>query len=283
MKPYVIMRSYNDLPLLAQTLKMLHRQDHPFELIVFDNASTDGSVGEIRRYTDRIEHVPKGEYVPGRVLNRGMELSEGELTVFLNSDCTPQDDSWLTSLLAGFGENGTAAVFSRQIPRPDCTVLLAKDIEATFGDGSRQRFWRHCFSMASSAIRRSVWEQMPFDEGLQYSEDVDWTWRARQRGKTIRYVPDSIAMHSENYGLRKFYRRHYGEGRAEAHIFDWPPWERSLLRYSILPYVRQVVSDCRHCARRLAIGSALYSPAVRLAQLLGRRAGFRAGWRERTT
>ncbi len=281
MPPCIIMRSHNDMPLIAETLAMLHKQDHPFELIVLDNASTDGTLEEVKKYTDRVIHIPAGAYVPGRVLNQGMAASHGELVVFLNSDCTPQHETWLRRLLAGFTDERVAAVFGRQIPRPDCHPLYAKDTEQTYGDGTRQQRWRHCFSMAASAIRRSVWEAMPFDEHLQYSEDIEWTWRARQRGYTIRYVPDAVVMHSHNYTWRQFYQRHYGEGKAEALIFDWSPWERSFLRYSLLPYVRQVLSDGVYCLARGHLSAALYSPILRLAQLLGRRAGFREGWKER--
>jgi len=184
----------------------------------------------------------------------------------------------LDELLAGFGDEfgaeKVAAVFGRQMARPDCRPLMAKDTEETYGDGSRQRFWRHCFSMAVSAIRRSVWERLPFNEDLQYSEDIDWTWRARACGYGIRYAAGARVIHSHNYTLRQFYTRHFGEGRAEARIFEWSPWERSLVRYSLLPYLSQVSSDWKYCAAHLLAGEALYSPLLRMAQLAGRRRGF---------
>ena len=275
MKQCIIMRSYNDMPLIADTLAMVSRQNIPFELISLDNESTDGTIREIEKYADRIVNVPRGTYVPGRVLNQGMEISHGEFVVFLNSDCTPQNKFWLKNLLAGFTDDNVAAVFGRQIPRPDCHPIFAKDTEDTYGDGSWQKYWRHCFSMASSAIRRSVWEKIKFDEEVQYSEDIDWTWRARQNGYEIRYAADSIVMHSHNYTLGQFYKRHYGEGRAEAVIFDWSPWEQSFVRYSLLPYIRQIINDEKYCLSRCYLGACLYSPVLRFAQLLGRRAGFK--------
>lgn len=280
MTPCIVMRSHNDMPLIQETLEALHRQDHPFRLMAFDNDSTDGTLEELKRYTADIETVPRGTYVPGRILNRGMAMSTEERVVFLNSDCTPQHPEWLRNLLRSFDADRVAAVFGRQIPRPGCHPLLAKDTENTYGDGSRQAYWRHCFSMAASAIDRSVWEKMPFREEIQYSEDIDWTWRARLNGWHIRYVPDAVVMHSHNYTLKQFYRRHYGEGKAEAIIFNWSPWERSLLRYSLAPYVSQVMSDIRYSVVKGILGAAVYSPVLRMAQLLGRRKGFRAGLQE---
>ena len=270
------------MPLLAETLDAVKTQTFPYELIALDNESTDGSVDELKKHTENIINIPAGTYIPGKVLNLAMEASHGELVVFLNSDCAPQHETWLENLLKGFNSDKVAAVFGRQIPRPDCDTLMVKDTEATFGDGSRQKFWRHCFSMASSAIRRSVWEQMRFNEDIQYSEDIDWSWRARQKGYEIKYVPDSIVMHSHNYSLRRYYRRQYGEGRAEAEIFGWSDWQRSLLRYSILPFGRSVLSDWKYCLKRGAFGSMIYSPFWRLSQLLGRKKGFNTGWREKS-
>lgn len=273
----VIMRCHNDMPLLAQTLAMLEKQDHPYRLIALDNASTDGSRQELKRYAHQLVHIPAGEYVPGRVLNQGVALAQSDIVVFLNSDCTPLNERWLSNLLAGFADERVGAVFGRQMPRPDCLPWYARDTEETYGDGRNQARWRHCFSLASSALRRSLWEALPFDESLQYSEDIDMSWRLRQAGYDIRYVADSVVVHSHNYTLKQFWKRHYGEGMAEAQIFEWSPWQRHWLRYSLMPFVRQVERDVRWCAERGLLRQAWQAPGVRLAQMLGRRAGFQHG------
>ena len=284
MKPWVVMRARNDMPLVAETLDMLRRQNLPHRLAVFDNGSTDGTRERAAAQADLVVDVPEGTYVPGRVLNQAMEATDGETVAFLNSDCTPLDGDWLARLLADVDESGqprVAATFGRQVPRPDCLPLFAKDTENTFGDGSLQRYWKHCFSMASSAIRRSVWQERPFNEAIQYSEDIEWTWTVRQMGYEIRYAAESQVYHSHNYTLKQWYRRQFGEGKADAHIFDWPAWDRSWLRYSLLPCARQIVSDCRYSLRAGEVGAAYLSPMLRGAQLLGRRRGFAAGWKER--
>ena len=310
MKTCIVMRSSNDMPLIAETLDGLSRQSQPFELVAMDNESTDGTREELAKYTDRIVTIPKGTYIPGQVLNKGMEVTEGEFVVFLNSDCTPVDDSFLGNMLKGFVDEKVAAVFGRQIPRPqakgkdwkapqgvgsdalvkvfghglpekDCWLLHAKDTEETFGDGSRQKYWPVCFSMASSAVRRSVWEQIAFDNDLRALEEIEWVKRLQENGYQTRYVEDSVVIHSHNYSLDQFYKRNFVGGEAEAQIFDWSPWARSLFRYSLLPYARQIVSDWKYCLPRGGIGTALYSPVMRMVQLVGRRNGFKAGWKER--
>jgi GT2 family glycosyltransferase len=280
----IVMRSYNDMPLVVETLEAIRAQSVSARLTVFDNSSTDGTREAAEKIADAVFDVPKGKYIPGKVLNRAMSETTSELVVFINSDCTPVDSHWLENLLAGFKndkDSKIAALFSRQKPRPDCWPLFVKDTEATFGDGSLQAAWRHCFSMASSAVRRSVWEKMPFDDTLNYSEDIDWTWRARQAGYQIRYVSDSAVYHSHNYTTGQYYRRQRGEGHAEAEMFDFSDWESSLLRYSLLPLGRTILSDWRYCLKRCQLCSCFYSPILRTASALGRRRGFRAGQKAR--
>lgn len=278
--PCIVMRARNDMPVMADTLGMLARQDVPHRLIVLDNASRDGTREVAERHGARVIHVPEGEYVPGRVLNLGMENTNGDIVVFLNSDCTPTHPEWLRRLLNAFDRPRVAAVFGRQEPRPGCHPLWARDIEEMYGDGARQDRWRHCFSMAASAIRREVWQEMRFNEDLRYSEDIDWTWRARSRGYTIRYVADARVLHSHEYSTTQLYRRQYGEAHAEARIFTWSAWQRSFLRYALLPYGRQVLADIRYCLSQGRVDAAAAAPLLRMVGVAARWQGLRDGLRE---
>ncbi len=272
---WVVMRSRNDIALVGKTLEGIRKQSMPCRLLVLDNASTDGTRELAAKYADRIVDIPEGAYIPGAVLNRAMEETEGEIVVFLNCDCEPRDERWLSSLVAGMADETVAACFSRQDPRPDASPLMAKDTLFTFGDGARQARWLHCFSMASCCIRRGVWETMRFSVILKYSEDIDWTWRARAAGYRIVYRPDSAVFHSHNYTLRQLHRRQYGEGYAEAEIFDLPSGRRGFLRYTVLPWGRLVLSDLGWCLAHGAVGGAFASPLTRAVMAAGRRKGFR--------
>lgn len=282
MTPAVILRARNDMPLVAKTLEALSSQTIPFRLVAFDNSSSDGTREEIAKYTDEIYDVPEGAYIPGGVINAAFEATDNDIVVFVNSDCTPASEKWLENLIAPLQSGSASAVFGRQIPRPDCLAIFARDAESAYGDGSLQARWRNCFSMASCAIRREVWQAFPFSTKVQYSEDIEWSYRVRRAGVEISYVANSVVMHSHNYTWSQFRKRHFGEGKAEAHIFEWSAWQRSLLRYSLLPFAKQVLGDARYCLARKDWSGALTAPYLRAAQLLGRRAGFTAGLKERS-
>ncbi|MFZ5949925.1 MAG: glycosyltransferase family 2 protein [Candidatus Rifleibacteriota bacterium] len=281
MKTSIVIRARNDMPVIKRTIAGLQRQNTAFEVFAFDNGSTDGTREELARIATRLIDVEK--YIPGQVLNQGMEISKSEKVVFLNSDCVPMHEQWLGNLLSGFTDANCAAVFGRQIPRKDCQAIFYKDTEDTFGDGERQKYWKHCFSMASSAVSRKVWQQHPFREDIQYSEDIDWTWRMRQHGFSIKYVADSVVEHSHNYTPAQFYRRQYGEGKAEAAIFTWTAWEKNWLRYSLMPLFRQIFSDVKYAFKFHRPKIIFESPVYRISQMLGRRCGFIDGLKKLET
>jgi rhamnosyltransferase len=276
----IIMRSSNDSDVIRGTLQMVKAQTYTnYELWNFDSTSTDGTLDIIREFNvpERIRLNDPASYNPGRVLNAAVAATCGEILVFLNSDATPEGVDWLERLIAPLQDTDCGAAYGRQTPRPDCRSLFVKDTERAFGDGRVAAGWLHFFSMANSAVRRDLLERYPFDTDIQYSEDIDWSYRMRNQGHRIVYVPDAAAMHSHNYTLRQSYRRHFGEGMAEAWIFRNGELNTSFLRYCILPLGREVLRDIGWAVRRVSMDALLYSVPLRAVQKWGRWQGLKIG------
>src|SRR6185295_3466743 len=89
------------------------------------------------------------EYNPARVRNYGMRLARSNYGIFLNADATPQGTNWLRPLATALFDPQVAAVFGRQVPRPDCQAVFAHDYERCFGPHRESANWYHFFSMAS--------------------------------------------------------------------------------------------------------------------------------------
>ena len=276
----IIMRSCNDSDVIRGTLQMVRAQTYTnYELWNFDSTSTDGTLDIIREFNtpQRIRLNDPASYNPGRVLNEAVAATGGDILVFLNSDATPENEDWLQRLIAPLRDTACGASYGRQTPRPDCRSLFVKDTERAFGDGGVSAGWLHFFSMANSAVRRELLESHPFDTGIQYSEDIDWSYRMRNLGHGIVYVPDAPAMHSHNYTLGQSYRRHYGEGKAEAWIFRNGELSTSFLRYCLLPLGREVLRDLGWAVRRTSMDALLYSVPLRATQKWGRWQGLKSG------
>lgn len=163
------------MPLIERTLFQVNLQTAWVHLIAFDFGSSDGTRKLLEQTAADVIEMPKIGYLPGCLLNEGMRRAMSDVVVFLNTDCVPTDELWLERLLMPFSDPKVAAAYGRLLQRP--------------GSPAHQWVRKNCFSLANAAVRRSVWQEMPFDETLGSSEDVAWSVCVRNAGYAIRYAP----------------------------------------------------------------------------------------------
>jgi rhamnosyltransferase len=276
----IVMRSYNEGWALRETLPALQAQEYTdWELVVFDSGSTDGSVELLRAAQPRhlVQLLPQ-EYNPSRVMNQGMQLARTGSVIFLNADATPQGRNWLRPLVAALEDPGTAAVFGRQIPRPDCAAVFAHDYARCFGEPRESARWEHFFSMVSSGLRKDVWARRGFLESMQYSEDDEYTRWCRSEGYHVVYCPESVVMHSHNYTPRQAYKRGFGEAWALAAVWTGDPAEVTRPVRVLAGWLQDARRDFRYCRRTGRLKEWPHALRIRWEQRIARRDGFRAGW-----
>ena len=276
----IILRSFNEGWALKETLPALRAQSFAdWELIVIDSGSTDGSHELIRDFGPaHFVRIQPHEYNPSRVMNQGMRLARSNFGIFLNADATPQGANWLGPLVEALRDRKTAAVFGRQIPRPDCQAVYACDYDRCFGPNRESAQWDHFFSMVSSGLRKDVWAQRGFLEKLQYAEDDEYTRWACANGYRVVYCPDSVAMHSHNYTPEQAYKRSFGDARALAASWSGSPREFSFCKTRLLGWLSDLRHDARFCARERRLTELPHAARIRWAQRRGKLDGFRKGW-----
>jgi rhamnosyltransferase len=214
----IIMRSKDSAWVIGQALAGLFSQRRKdFELLVVDSGSTDATLEIAGRFPCRVIRIPPQDYFPGEVLNRAIQQVAGELLVFQNSDVVPLVPEALDRLLRPLEAGEADATFARQVPRPEAHTWVRRDYAASFPPSGAPPPWM-AWSLPFAAMRRSAWEQHPFYVDAWGSEDAEWGHWARRNGLTVRYVPESLVMHSHNYTLRQLYGRRFIEGEADAFI-----------------------------------------------------------------
>lgn len=277
----IVMRSFNEGWALRQTLPALRAQLYSnWELIVIDSGSTDGSCELIR--AERPAHfiqIHPEEYNPSRVLNQGMRLARADFVIFLNADATPQGTNWLGPLAQALLDPGTAAVFGRQVPRPNCSAVFAHDYQRCFGENRQSALWEHFFSMVSSGLRKDIWARRGFREDLQYSEDDEYTRWCRANGYRIVYCPESVVMHSHNYTPGQAYKRSFGEAKALAAVWQGSPRQMNWGRTVFLGWLNDLRRDLAFCSRSNRLGELPHAARIRWRQRRAKLAGFKEGWR----
>jgi hypothetical protein len=130
-------------------------------------------------------------------------------------------------------------------------------------------------SNANSALRRSLWLDLPFDERLPAAEDKAWAREMMERGWTVVYEPAAVTRHGRHGSSRAFQRN---RAVMEGYSMMFPdlkhPASGSLLR--ALREGRRVVRDRIADRRWSQIGRDARQGLTTLAHLLG---GYRVGRR----
>ena len=172
---------------LNQVLDMIDRQETEFsyEVICVDSGSGDDSVETIKRHGCILKQIPPEEFGHGKTRNLGASLGTGEFILFVTQDAMPADTHWLDQMLKAMKtDTNIAGGFGIHYPYPDCNYpdrLMLQEHFARFGnenhifeiteenrklyeedEGYRQ--YLAFFSDNNSCLRRSVWEQIPYDD-----------------------------------------------------------------------------------------------------------------------
>ena len=84
----VVTPTYNQGKFIEQTIKSVLNQGYPnLEYIVVDGASTDETVEILERYRPQFDHlISESDEGQSDAINKGMELTTGEILTWLNSD-----------------------------------------------------------------------------------------------------------------------------------------------------------------------------------------------------
>lgn len=204
----IVIRTKNESQHLAEVLEAIARQERPCrEVILVDSGSTDGTLQIAKAFGARVIAIEPRSFTFGYALNEGVKASRGEVVAFLSGHAVPCDESWLGCLAGPFSDERVAGCYGRQLPRPECRPWERLNLERHFGAMPRVQSHDPFFSNANAAIRRDLWERIPFREDLPGGEDHAWAAAAQVAGYRIVYEPRAAVRHSHNEGLRQLYRR----------------------------------------------------------------------------
>ena len=205
----IVIRTMNEAEYLATVLEAIARQEHACrEVIVVDSGSTDGTLEIAARFEARTVHIEPQAFTYGYALNVGVAASGSEVVAFLSGHAPPCGGSWLGRLTEPLSSDGrVAGCYGRQVPLPGCHPWDRLNVETHFACRPRVQVDDPFFSNANAAIRRDVWERIPFGEDLSGAEDHAWAAAAQAAGYQIVYEPRAAVRHSHNEGLRQLYRR----------------------------------------------------------------------------
>jgi N-acetylglucosaminyl-diphospho-decaprenol L-rhamnosyltransferase len=245
----VVVVSWNTRDLLAACLDSLKADadDGRAEVIVVDNASTDGSPDLVRERYPWVTLVEPGENLGyGAAVNLGAARTPAAWIAAANADLSFAGDA-LSELLNAAARHPEAGAFAPRLtladastqhsvhPFPTLLKLAAFNLNLQAvvpGLGDRLGLERHwspererAVDWAHGAIvlvRREAWEQIGgFDAAMwMYAEDLDLAWRLSRRGWRTLYVPSAHVRHEVSAATAQAFGDERG-ARAQARTYAW--------------------------------------------------------------
>lgn len=221
----IVIPTFNRRRVLAEVLTALdgQREAPPFEILVVDDGSTDGTFewlagrAEVRPLR-RFRQANRG---PAAARNRGVEAAAGTWIALLGDDTVPEND-WLArhaarhraEALPGEGEKVAVLGYTAWHPRMRPTPFLRyiNEYGPQFGysiiaDPDRVPF--NFFYTSNLSLAREWLLAEPFDESFPDPawEDIEASYRLRGRGLRLVYEPRARVLHDHPTDFRRFAER----------------------------------------------------------------------------
>ena len=261
----VVIRCRNEARLLEQVLRALALQECAFgwEVIVVDNASTDATQSVAREFGARILEIERDGYTHGRALNLGAAAAGGSLLLNLSAHSLPVGRHFLEDAAAPFQDSEIAAAMCMESGRGLVAGWLDPiDIHWPSGHEPKTRHKKllSVLKMTNSAlvIRRAVWEQTPFDERLESTEDKDWGMKVLAQGYKIRRCSEAVYVSLVTWDRRTIIARRTRAALARYRITGEPPLTFRGYLGSVVKGIARIAGDAVMDVRdELALNTAL--------------------------
>lgn len=224
MKISIVLNLLNEKRHIRDLLDSLVTQEPPFEIVVVDAGSWDGTVEAVKEYMKdhpeiRLFHHPGSR---GESTNYGISKATGEAIATIGGDCIA-NPFWLREL--------------RKSLR-DYDIVAGRTINIgyhAFEDLERVELYHRGVDIshpsASMAWRREVLEAVVgFDPWFVTAEDIDINFRAVSKGFRLTYNPNAIVYHRTKGSFRGFLKQAFwnGWGRKQLtmkHGYLWSSYK----------------------------------------------------------
>jgi GT2 family glycosyltransferase len=217
--------TFNSERFISRCLHYVFAQDYPrIEVIVVDNASSDGTQEALANFQTQIKFVRNAENLGfAQAQNQAIALSNSDWVLMLNPDVRLEPDFVSKAVAMGECDQRVGSVSGKLLRMgPDFETPLRKTLDSTgiyftpalrhfdrgsgeIDDGTYERC-EYVFGVTGAAAlyRRemirdvSVGGEFLDSDFFAYREDADVAWRAQLLGWKCLYAPNAIAYHVRN-------------------------------------------------------------------------------------
>ncbi len=209
----IIIRTFNEERYLPRLLEALAKQNYrDFEIILVDSGSTDQTLAIAQGRCHQIVRIQSRDFTFGYSLNAGCAKSKGKYIVLISAHTFPADEQWLANLLAPFHDPAVGMVFGKQVGSEESKFSEKRDFQRLYGRSAKYP------NNANSALRKELWQEVPFDEYLFGLEDIDWAKKITAKGRQVHYEPKAAIRHIHTEKWHQVFNRYRREAIAAVRI-----------------------------------------------------------------
>jgi GT2 family glycosyltransferase/2-polyprenyl-3-methyl-5-hydroxy-6-metoxy-1,4-benzoquinol methylase len=213
----IVIPAYNQVDYTLQCLRSIaeyaNSRDGFYEVVVIDNASSDGTWERLKDVQGDLRVWRNDENLGfAKACNQGALLARGDVVVFLNND-TEVRPGWLEALTDELEENPSTGVVGARLLYPDGTIQHAgvaigrdqipyhihRGLPADHPLVKDRRTYPVVTGACAGVRRKEFYTVGMFDEMfLNGHEDIDLCYRYRERGMSVVYRPECTLTHYES-------------------------------------------------------------------------------------
>lgn len=210
----IIIPTYNRKNLLSEALDSVLTQNyHYYEIIIIDDGSTDQTIAYLDKLkldlaaidkptpTIKVKSIPHNGY-PGYVRNRGIEMAEGELIAFLDSDDLWNNDKLIKQVDYLYTHPEVSILHTAETwLRGSKTISQTQRKHKREGDVFNAALQKCILGPSTVMLRRTLIDEMCqesenhllFNEELEVGEDYELWLRIADR-YTVGYINEALII-----------------------------------------------------------------------------------------
>jgi len=234
-----------------ELLQSLSRQTfRDFEVLVVEDGSDIPCEEVVRKYTDSMElrYYVKPNSGPGQTRNYGVQYSQGEFVIVLDSDVVlpegylqaVEDECSMLNVqcsmqIDAFGGPDRAHESFTPVQKAINYSMTSFFTTGGIRGGKKQmdrKFYPRSFNMG---IRKSLYEQLGGFSEMRFGEDIDFSIRIYESGACCRLFPEAWVWHKRRTDLKKFFKQVHNSGIARINLTKRHPGTLKLVH--LLPAV----------------------------------------------
>ena len=228
----IITPTYNRADELVHLYESLKKQTVDlklFEFIISDDGSTDITQSMVEEWQFnsplKIKFISQKNQGPGAARNHGLNIAEGELILFIDSDCEAHPD-WIQTIYEEYLNDSFDACGGPDGSNDDFTILqkaidFAMTSFITTGGmrGHSEKMMAKFFPRTHNmGLKKSVYEKVGGFGDLRHGQDIELSNRIRKSGARIKFLINAVVYHRRRTSIKQFFKQVFNWGVARINL-----------------------------------------------------------------